>query len=89
MPPPTCRTATAYSLAQWLGRPKWKPVLWIIAAAAIPAGNLPRNVVTTFILIGRETWQKCVFPLNLVLIPLLLWAAAAIAGRKERTRPPG
>ncbi|WP_274653128.1 GerAB/ArcD/ProY family transporter [Paenibacillus humicola] len=74
---------TAYSFSQWLKLKKWKRLIWLVVAVGIIGGLLPKNIVSTNMVYAQTVFQMYVLPINMVLIPLLVWIAAAIRARKR------
>lgn len=72
----------SYGTAQLFHMKKWKHAIWLIAAIVFVISLLPRNTNDT--MDYAKFWSAVIYPVNLVVIPLLLWIIGAIR-KKNRS----
>ncbi|MBO7743153.1 endospore germination permease [Paenibacillus sp. MWE-103] len=68
----------AYNLSKWLQLKKWKSSVLIIVVAGYIGSLVPHNIINMQKYFPERIWLPWIFPINLVLIPLLLWMSSII-----------
>lgn len=69
---------TSYGLAQWLGIREWKKTIWFVAPIVTGISCWPKNFNIATVDFLNQFWVPYVLPINMVGIPIFLWAMATI-----------